>query len=444
MVQGLGFGDEGKGTMVDYLARTKNPGVVIRYNGGAQAAHNVVTPDGKHHTFSQWGSGTLAGVETHLSKHVMIDPLSMVPEAKHLEEIGISDPWTMLSVDPDAPLITPYHRVINRIREGSRGAGRHGSVGIGECMSDLLKHGRLVVPTAGDLNKPTLFVEKLMAIQYFAKQKLDEMNSSNFHKLPAGLFELLDTDPYKIWQRYENVRYMVNVEETSELLEAICHRAGMGALFEGAQGVLLHQDYGFHPHTTWSDTSFTNAYQILAEAGFHDAELERIGVVRSYMTRHGAGPMPTELVGQAWAQAFNRHDHNQPSEHTGSMRVGYLDLPLLMYSLDVIGKLEGLAVTHLDKQLPQVCTRYACGMKDSQHFDPVTDKIWVNAYSHDPLLEEGHLQLQQELGDMLKKRVIPLFEDIDAITALKRLSRPILYESHGPTWKHKKETEKTS
>ena len=81
LLGGLGYGDEGKGSIVDYLTRIKKAGVVVRYNGGAQAGHNVVTPDRLHHTFSQFGSGTfIPGVKTHLSRFVVLNPLGMMRE----------------------------------------------------------------------------------------------------------------------------------------------------------------------------------------------------------------------------------------------------------------------------------------------------------------------------------------------------------------------------
>ena len=71
----LGFGDSGKGTIVDYLARTSRVSAVVRFNGGAQAAHNVYTTDGRRHTFAQFGSGMFVpGVKTHLSRYVLLDP----------------------------------------------------------------------------------------------------------------------------------------------------------------------------------------------------------------------------------------------------------------------------------------------------------------------------------------------------------------------------------
>ena len=89
LVSGLGFGDEGKGSIVDYLVRTKGAEVVVRFNGGAQAGHNVVTPEGLHHTFSQFGSGTFVpGVKTHLSRFMILNPLGMIREEEHLQALA--------------------------------------------------------------------------------------------------------------------------------------------------------------------------------------------------------------------------------------------------------------------------------------------------------------------------------------------------------------------
>ena len=93
---GLGFGDEGKGATVDFLARRLEADLVVRYCGGSQAGHNVQLPDGRRHTFSQFGAGTLARApdppRTYLGPNVIIDPLALVREARHLAELGVPDP----------------------------------------------------------------------------------------------------------------------------------------------------------------------------------------------------------------------------------------------------------------------------------------------------------------------------------------------------------------
>src|SRR5207248_6354838 len=125
VVVDLGYGDAGKGTVVDWLCASRPVHTVVRFNGGAQAGHNVVTPDGRHYTFAQFGAGTFhPGVRTHLSRHVVVDPLALVAEADHLVAVGVPGPLGRLTVDRSALLATPYHRAANRARERARGAGR--------------------------------------------------------------------------------------------------------------------------------------------------------------------------------------------------------------------------------------------------------------------------------------------------------------------------------
>jgi adenylosuccinate synthase len=136
---GLGFGDEGKGTVVDALVRRYNAKLVIRYNGGAQCAHNVITDDGRHHCFHQFGSGSLVpGCRTLLTKHVLVNPLVMFTEALQLEMIGVPNALKNMFIDERALVTTPYHRAMNRLREYSRNEQCHGScgMGIGETMAD--------------------------------------------------------------------------------------------------------------------------------------------------------------------------------------------------------------------------------------------------------------------------------------------------------------------
>ena len=98
----LGYGDAGKGTVVDALCADGPVRAVLRFNGGAQAAHNVVMPSGRHHTFAQFGAGTFAGVPTHLTRFVAIDPLALAAEAA-----ALGNPFELLTVDADSPLTTP-------------------------------------------------------------------------------------------------------------------------------------------------------------------------------------------------------------------------------------------------------------------------------------------------------------------------------------------------
>src|SRR5260370_41699717 len=102
---GLGFGAEGKGATVDYLTRRYEADLIVRYCGGSQAGHNVQLPDGRRHTFSQFGAGTLAELgdtrpRTYLGPHVIIDPLAMAREAQHLIELGVQHPGRLLTIHP--------------------------------------------------------------------------------------------------------------------------------------------------------------------------------------------------------------------------------------------------------------------------------------------------------------------------------------------------------
>jgi adenylosuccinate synthase len=144
LIADLGYGDAGKGSIVDYLTRTTGAHTVVRYNGGAQAAHNVITPDGRHHTFAQFGSGTFVrGTRTHLSRFMMVHPLAMLAEERHLRSLGIPDVFHRVSIDREALVTTPFQQSANRLKEIGRGDGRHGScgMGVGETMSDWLTHG---------------------------------------------------------------------------------------------------------------------------------------------------------------------------------------------------------------------------------------------------------------------------------------------------------------
>ncbi len=119
IVLGLGFGDEGKGTIVDWLARQADgPVTVVRWNGGPQAAHHVVTPEGRVFCFAQLGAGSfVAGARTHLGRDMIVDPIALLREA---DAFG-GDVLARVSIDPQALVVTPWHAVLNQIREVARG-----------------------------------------------------------------------------------------------------------------------------------------------------------------------------------------------------------------------------------------------------------------------------------------------------------------------------------
>jgi adenylosuccinate synthase len=358
----LGFGDAGKGSIVDFLAREHAAHTVVRYNGGAQAAHRVVTSgrSPREHVFAQFGSGTLAGAATHLSRFMLLDPLAMQAEEQHLQALGVTDAFDRTTIDERALVITPFQRAANRLKELARGEGRHGScgMGIGETMVDYLEHGQRVL-FAGDLRRPDVLRAKL--------DFLRQVNMAKIQALPSGLPDsddaareyspLRDLD----WLDWLIEEYGAFAQRArivpSTFLHSILRRPGM-VIFEGAQGVLLDEWQGFHPYTTWSTTTLEHAERLLDEAGY-TGDRTRIGITRAYATRHGAGPLPTEDADltRALPDASNSFGAWQRG-----FRVGWLDLALLKYALEATGRLDQLAVTCLDRlnDLPdlRICRRY--------------------------------------------------------------------------------------
>ncbi|MDF1667204.1 MAG: adenylosuccinate synthetase, partial [Planctomycetota bacterium] len=243
IVVGLGFGDEGKGSIVDFLCREQVIApVVVRFNGGSQAAHNVITPDGRHHTFAQFGSGMFVpNTLTHLSSFSLVDLFALDREAHALAKLGVGDPYARLSIDERAKIITPFQKAANRLREALR-KDRHGScgMGIGETMADSLANPPLLVQ-ASDLLNCDLLTEKLEAIQ-----------RSKFSEFQSRFKELNASDQLAL---RDEITMLHDKGAPRLFAEAMCALAGSltiaGAkylrtlaedhplIFEGAQGVLL-------------------------------------------------------------------------------------------------------------------------------------------------------------------------------------------------------------
>jgi adenylosuccinate synthase len=334
-VNGFGFGDEGKGTTVDYLANLADEAgrklftTVVKTNGGVQTAHNVITNDGRHHTFGQFGSGTFAGAQTFLSRFFLVNPLALHRESEYLAGVGVDRPLDLVRVDPRALITTPFHAEVNRVRELTRGGDRHGScgVGIGETMVYARQFGAEAPIMADCANPPTM------------RRKLNKLYD---YYTTAG-FALEAAIPVaELVEIYELLAQIINITD-EDYLERLL--ASERVIFEGAQGVLLDQWYAFHPHATYSTTTFENGQTLLAEAGQAD-EATRLGVIRAYQTRHGAGPMPTEdeVLGRAVTDL-----HNGRGVFTGDFRVGHLDLVLLRYALEVAGQPDFWSLTNLDR-----------------------------------------------------------------------------------------------
>jgi adenylosuccinate synthase len=343
----LTYGDAAKGATVDFLARTEPVHTVVRFNGGPQAGHNVVTPDGRHHTFSQFGSGSfVSGVLTYLSRHVLVNPLNALREAAHLHAAGVPDAFGRLVVHPDCLVITPYHVATNRLREIARGAHRHGScgMGIGETVADSLAFPGEALRVR-DLATAHIVARKLGE----ARERLRRALGDLFPQSGAGTDQARDevatfADPQLI-DRYVDCAqfYASRISTGDEDWLGSRMRTGV-TVFEPAQGTLIDEDYGFHPHTTWSHTTLANA-EALIRAGDFAGEVVRLGLVRAYATRHGAGPFVPE---DRQMTARLRDPYNPPGHWQGQMRCGPFDLVATRYALAVNHGVDQLAISHLD------------------------------------------------------------------------------------------------
>ena len=280
VVIGANWGDESKGKMVDYLAAgSAGPTVVVRANGGAQAGHTVVTPEGKRHVFSHFGSGTLAGAATYLARHFVCNPLVFWKENRELVALGARPP---IAADPRCFVTTPYDMLINQAVEDHRAHRRHGSVGLG-------------------------FGETIERNSYPAFQ-LWKADLANKEKVRDRLRLIRDTwVPTRCAQHgiprlaRDDHRMSDEILDKTVLaclaLEGTVATAGAeylerkSVIFEGAQGLALDMDGKNFPHVTRSNTGLRNVAPLARVLGLN---LDVIYVTRPYLTKHGAGPLVGE------------------------------------------------------------------------------------------------------------------------------------------------------
>lgn len=316
VVIGGQFGDEGKGRLIDhYAASAGGDCMVVRFNGGAQAGHSVVTPEGRRHVFSHIGSGAFAGAATFLSRFFVANPILFLKEWQALAELGVTPTvW----IDPASPATTPYDMLINQIIEKARGAGRHGSCGIGfgETLERQLDPAYAL--TVADLADAAL-ADRLNAIRRdYAPARLARLGLGGSDVREA---ELLQSDA--LLERYiEDVRRFLDAVTVMSAPAAIQNRR---ILFEGAQGLLLDQQRGFFPYVTRSHTGLRNVLALASE--WRLTRLEVTYATRVYQTRHGAGPLPGELSEKPYPGVTD--PTNIPNDYQGALRFAWLNLDSL-------------------------------------------------------------------------------------------------------------------
>lgn len=405
------FGDEGKGTTVDYLASFRDVNAVVRFSGGAQTAHNVTTPDGRHHTFAQFGSGTFHGVRTLLTKYMLVNPLNMAREANKLEKLIGYDPFTIAYISENALLTTPLHSATNKQREIARGASRHGSCGQGIGETQYYANNESEAPRVGDLRDLAKLKMKLEAYKAFAENEVGTLSpyAPEIEDLIASYAALISDRPIQI------------VSDSW-----ILHELTLGYnIFEGSQGVLLDEELGFHPNTTWSTVTTANALQLAKDAGIPKPNV--IGATRSYTTRHGAGAFPSEFNDEGWTETYPEL-HNKMGKFQGGWRGGYLDLELLEYAVRATGGIDILALTHLDYPYQKAVTGYSelAEPIPTDFFDGDREKQEVTTN----LLSSDNFKTSAIMVDIKDEaHLIELIEN--------KIGKHPLIKSYGPTCKDK-------
>jgi len=286
----------------------------------------------------------------------VVHPTALLVEARALCERGVPDVLGRIRISERARIITPFHQAGGRIRELARGASRHGTcgVGVGETVKDALEYPSDAI-LAGDLRNVATLSRQVRRIR---ERKRDELQI---------LFAQASANPslereLAIFERDAIVDDWIEEASSLATLGLVVPDSTLHAwvaqedtvVFEGAQGVLLDEWWGFHPFTSWSSCTAANAMELLEEWA-PGTSTERMGVLRAHMTRHGPGPLPTESV--VFREAV--FDHNRQNQWQGPVRYGWFDAVLARYALELVGGVDMLAITHLDA-VPQMPTWKAC------------------------------------------------------------------------------------
>lgn len=458
IVGGVGAGDEGKGTIVDYFGEKYDPELFLRYNGGSQALHHVVRPDGLIHGFRQIGSGTFAcpKARTYLSRFMVVDPFFLYEEVNEIVKKGFKYSRGQIIVDRDCVVVTPFHRLINQMLEIYRGEKKHGSCGrgIGEALKDWSSMGNDVL-LAGDLIDPqrTLYkLRHLLALKVDIADQLFEVAPTPQIELELQ-HKLAELKDYCHWldrltQNYSDLfKFGFFKYGDSKILKRLLNQSKT-TVFEGAQGALLDPALGFVPYVTKTRTNFDNADQILEQANYHGGVL-KVGVMRAYATRHGNGPFVTEAT---MLFPGMLEEHNYWNEWQGRFRIGWPDLVATRYALDIMRYVDYLAVTNIDRfvGLPKikVCNAYTADVGEP---DSSFNSFFKYTQNHKSKkikkikIPEDLKPDQTELTKLLSK-CKPVYKSLPGLNELgyadflkEQLGVKVAIVSRGPTHKDKVE-----
>ena len=329
VVVGAQWGDEGKGKVVDFLA--KDADIIARYQGGDNAGHTVVVGEEKY-VLHLIPSGILhPDKKCVIGNGVVLSPRTLFKEIDHLRQRGIYI-GDNLAISDRTHLIMPYHLLMESIDEDKRGKNKIGTTkrGIGPAYMDKVGRSGIRV---GDLLDFEAFEEKLT------------FNLQEKAKILGKTQEWVESAKAETTEEYRDYAKRIEpfVTDTSLMLnEAI--KSGKSVLFESAQGTLLDVDLGTYPYGTSSNPT---AGGVCAGLGIGPTMIHKvIGVVKAYVTRVGAGPFPTELPTDMNEQI--RQKGEEFGATTGRPRqCGWFDAVAARYAVRV-NNFTSIAITKLD------------------------------------------------------------------------------------------------
>jgi len=415
-VIGLQWGDEAKGKIVDLL--TERHDIVVRYQGGANAGHTVVT-GGETFKLSLVPSGIFRpDVQCVIAGGVVLNPAALIDEINGLESRGVPVAGKLI-VSDRAHVIFPWHFEEDRLLNDQCASGEAiGTTmrGIGPCYRD--KVGRSLAVRFGDMYRAD-FAEKIEHIVAVKGRMLDGLSDGG----DAPLF-----DPASIYEEYRGYAERLGplvADTTTYLLDAV--EADKRVLFEGAQGALLDIDHGTFPFVTSSNSSGVGVANGSGVPGRWVTKV--IGILKAYTTRVGGGPFPTEQDNEIGQEIRERG--NEYGTVTGRpRRCGWFDAVAARYTSRLSG-VDSVAIMLLDvvSQLPElkICTAYELGGRRITHFPSHVDDLRQVTPVYETL--PGW---QQEISDCRRLEELPTKarEYLDRISEI--LGRPIEVVSVGP------------
>ncbi|MFC1667832.1 adenylosuccinate synthase [Chlamydiota bacterium] len=350
---GMQFGDEGKGKIIDVLA--KRADYIIRFQGGSNAGHTVLI-DEDQYILHLIPSGILhKGKKCIIGNGVVVDPKALLDEINMLATKGISIEENLF-VSELVHLIFPYHKKLDELREKKRGKSQIGTTkkGIGPAYADKVSRTGIRLIDLYDK-------ERFFNILEFNISLTNELFEKVFHEKGYDLEQI-----YTEYCEYAK-KLQPYLSDTITLVNNAVDN-NKNILFEGAQGMLLDIDYGTYPYVTSSNTMVGGA---CPGTGIAPSKIDSvIGVLKAYTTRVGEGPFPTEFPKELSEQI--RSIGKEYGATTGrSRRCGWFDGVLAKYSAWV-NRIDEIAITKLDvlSALPElkICVGYTYKGKRLEHF----------------------------------------------------------------------------